>query len=328
MIENLKNRHGVPIWIVNHTFSHAMGNDQNDTRSPDSTPLMSMAFAIALLLAASNVWAQQLAANLHESVATIDVAVKDFYGREETGKVAITQFLPDGDGPFPILILNHGRNGTDRSDPPRFRYTRQAAFFVKRGFAVFEPTRIGYGQFGTQFDPEYSGACRRKNYAPMVDAARIEESAVLDYAKRQPHVDPHRIVIVGQSVGGFVTTAVAAENPDGVVAAVNFAGGAGGDPVQHPGVPCEPELLESAYAQFGKTARVPMLWIYTENDQYFGPTYSTAWHTAFVHAGGHADFHMLAPFAENGHTLFARGIDIWEPLVAEFLDRQGFAARQ
>lgn len=226
--------------------------------------------------------AEPLDADLHESVVTLDVAVKDFYGRKETGRLAVTQFMPDGDGPFPILILNHGRSATDRSTPPRFRYTRQAAFFVERGFAVFEPTRIGYGRFGTQFDPEYSGKCSQKDYQPMIDAARIEERAVLDYARRQPRVDPHRIVMVGQSVGGFVTTGVAADNPDGLVAAVNFAGGAGGDPVGHPGTPCQGERLEAMYERFGSTARVPMLWIYTENDQYFGPSYSRAWHAAFV----------------------------------------------
>ncbi|VWB62770.1 alpha/beta hydrolase family protein [Burkholderia lata] len=254
------------------------------------------------------------------------MAVKDFYGAEQTGKVVITQFLPDGDGPFPILILNHGR-GADRGTPPRFRFTRQAAFFVKRGFAVFEPTRIGYGQFGTQFDPEYSGKCRQKDYAPMIDAARTEELAILDYARRQPHVDPHRIIMVGQSVGGFVTTAMAAENPDGVIGAINFAGGSGGDPVEHPGVPCQGERLEAMYSRFGKTARVPMLWIYTENDQYFAPAYSSAWHDAFVRAGGSADYRLLPPFETNGHMLFAHGIDVWEPLVSEFLERNGFPIR-
>jgi dienelactone hydrolase len=279
------------------------------------------------LLLAFDARAEELSAAMHESVATIDVAVKDFYGKEETGKVAMTQFMPDGDGPFPILILNHGRSPTDRSTPPRFRYTRQVAFFVKRGFAVFEPTRIGYGEYGTQFDPEYSGACHRKDYAPMIAAQRIEELAVLDYAKRQPHVDPHRLVIVGQSVGGIMTTSMAAVNPDGLVAAINFAGGAGGDPSRHPGVPCEGELLEAMYASFGKTSRVPMLWIYTENDQYFNPTYSKAWHTAFVSAGGHADYRLLPPFSDNGHTLFSRGPDVWEPVVSEFLDRLGFPAQ-
>ena len=281
---------------------------------------------LCLFLSITDARAESVRADLHESVSTIEVTVKDFYGHEETGKVAITQFAPDGDGPFPILILNHGRAVSDRGTPARFRYTRQVAYFVKRGFAVFEPTRIGYGQFGTQFDPEYSGTCHRKDYAPMIDAARLEESAVLDYARAQPHVDPHRIVIVGQSVGGFVTTAVAADNPDGVVAAINFAGGSGGDPVEHPGVPCQGERLEAMYAQFGKTARVPMLWIYTQNDRFFGPQYSSAWHTAFVDAGGHADYRLLPAFGDNGHMLFARGPDVWEPVVSEFLDRQGFAA--
>ncbi|WP_230945145.1 alpha/beta hydrolase family protein [Burkholderia territorii] len=283
--------------------------------------------SICLLLLTINAHAETLSLDLHESVSTLDVTVKDFYGTEQTGKVAITQFLPDGDGPFPILILNHGRSPTDRSTPLRFRFTRQVAYFVKRGFAVIEPTRIGYGQFGTQFDPEYSGKCRQKDYAPMIEAARTEERAVLDYARRQPRVDPRRIVIVGQSVGGFITTAMVAENPDGVVAAINFAGGSGGDPVEHPGVPCQGERLEALYSRFGKTARVPMLWIYTENDQYFAPTYSRAWHDAFVRAGGNADYRLLPPFEKNGHMLFAHGIDVWQPVVSEFLERQGFPPR-
>ncbi|MBN3841116.1 prolyl oligopeptidase family serine peptidase [Burkholderia sp. Ac-20349] len=283
---------------------------------------------ICVALVISDARAEQLRTDLHEAVSTIDVTVKDFYGAEQTGKVAITQFFPDGDGPFPILILNHGRNSNNRAAPERFRYTQQVAVFLKLGFAVFAPTRIGYGAYGIQFDPEYSGACRHKDYHPMIDAARAEELAVLDYAKRQPHVTSNRIVIVGQSVGGFVTTAMAADNPAGVVAAINFAGGAGGDPVQHPGSPCQDELMEAMYSRFGKTARVPMLWIYTENDQYFGPTYSRAWHDAFVHAGGNADYRLLPPFEKNGHMLFAHGVDVWEPVVSEFLERQGFPARR
>ena len=69
-----------------------------------------------------------------------------------------------------------------------------------------------------------------------------------------------------------------------------------------------------------------MLWIYTENDLYFNPSFSTAWHAAFVKAGGNAEFHLLPAFATNGHTLFAKGIDIWSPVVAPFLDKLGFPA--
>lgn len=283
--------------------------------------------AAGLLVASTSIRAEQLAMDINESVTSIDVTVKDLYGREEAGKVVITQFKPAGDGPFPILILSHGRSGTNRHEPPRFRYTKQVRYFVERGFAVFAPTRIGYGQYGTQFDPEDSGGCNSKDYAPMAKAGSTEILAVLEYAKRQPYTDPKRVLLVGQSVGGYLTVATTAQNPEGLIGAINFAGGSGGDPVARPGNPCAPNRLEDMYVSFGKAAKAPMLWIYTENDLYFGPRYSKAWSEAFTKAGGKAEYHLLPPFATNGHTLFSSGIDIWSPMVAEFLDKLGFPAK-
>ncbi|MFZ6864583.1 alpha/beta hydrolase family protein [Undibacterium sp. Ji67W] len=267
-----------------------------------------------------------MATDLFESVVDIDVSVKDLLGRQVTGKVVITQFKPNGDGPFPIMILNHGRSGTNRDQPARFRYTAQARYFVKRGFAVFVPTRIGYGELGTTPDPEDSGSCRNKNYAPSAEAASTEVIAVLDYAKQLPYVDPKKVLIAGQSVGGYTTVATAAKNPSGVLAAINFAGGAGGDPDTHPGEPCEAYKLEQMYAKFGTTSKVPMLWVYTENDLYFAPKYSQAWFNAYTKAGGVAEFRLMPSFSKNGHSLFANGIKLWAPVVGGFLDAHGFAA--
>lgn len=268
--------------------------------------------------------AQELARDINESVTSIDVAVKDLYGKQETGKVVITQFKPDGPGPFPILILNHGRSPTNRADPPRFRYTKQVRYFVERGFAVFEPTRIGYGQYMTSFDPEDSGPCNSREFAPMALAASTQTLAVLDYARQQSYVDKSRVLLVGQSVGGYTTVATAARNPDGLVAAINFAGGSGGDPVHHPAIPCSGGRMKDMYADFGKATKVPTLWIYTENDLFFGPSFSRSWHEAFVKAGGQAEFHLLPPFGKNGHMLFSSGVEIWAPLVSDFLVKTGF----
>ena len=272
-----------------------------------------------------NGYAQNRAADLHESTASLIVQVQDLYQRQITGTVVVTSYKPNGNGPFPILILNHGRSGTDRSQPVRFRYTQQARYFVKRGFAVFVPTRIGYGEMGISPDPEESGDCKQKNYAPMAQAASSQIAAVLAFAKLQSHVDAKRAVIVGQSVGGYSTIATAAQNPDGLVAAINFAGGSGGNPQTRPGEPCEGYKLEKMYADFGATSKVPTLWIYTENDQYFGPKYSQAWHHAFVKSGGRAEFNLLSAFAKDGHTLFTAGAQLWEPIVARFFEANGFA---
>lgn len=269
--------------------------------------------------------AQIRAAGLYESTSSLTVQVKDLHQRDTTGTIVVTSYRPTGSGPFPILILNHGRRGTDRAQPVRFVYTQQARYFVKRGFAVFVPTRIGYGAMGVSPDPEQSGDCNQKNYAPMAQAASSQIAAVLAFASMQSYADAKRAVIVGQSVGGYSTIAVAAQNLDGVVAAINFAGGAGGNPRTRPGEPCESYKMEKMFADFGATSKVPTLWIYTENDQYFGPKYSRAWHRAFVKSGGRAEFNLLPAFAADGHTLFAAGSSVWEPIVTRFLEANGFA---
>jgi dienelactone hydrolase len=274
----------------------------------------------------SHVSAQPIAQDLNETVTRLPVTVKNLYGRSVTGNIIVTQFKPAGAGPFPLVIINHGRGATDRSRPARFRYTQQVRFFTERGFAVFVPTRLGYGDTGVEPDPEDSGECNQKDYAPMVVAAATEVLAVIDYARRQSYVNPERVMLVGESVGGYITTAVAARTPTGLVAAINFAGGAGGDPDKHPGVACQQAKLENMYAQFGKTSKVPMLWVYTENDLFFGPKYSQAWYAAFTKAGGQAEYKLLPPYGKNGHFLFATGTKVWAPVVAAFLDSVGFSA--
>ena len=151
--------------------------------------------------------------------------------------------------------------------------------------------------------------------------------AVLEAVRNRPDAAKDRAVIVGQSYGGATAVATAAQNPPGVVGAINFAGGSGGNPATQPQQPCAPHLLERLYRGYGETARVPMLWLYTENDMYFGPTYPRAWHAAFVAAGGKAGFVQFPPHGDDGHSLFTRFPSVWQPRVAEFLDGLGFRAQ-
>jgi len=66
-----------------------------------------------------------------------------------------------------------------------------------------------------------------------------------------------------------------------------------------------------------------MLWIYSENDTYFGPELSKRMHAAFTEAGGNAEYEMLPPFGSDGHFLIdaPEGVPIWSPLVSRFLDK-------
>jgi hypothetical protein len=64
-----------------------------------------------------------------------------------------------------------------------------------------------------------------------------------------------------------------------------------------------------------------MLWIYTENDTFFGPALAGRMHAAFTGAGGEARLERLGSWGRDGHNLFFgnHGSLIWGPLVADFL---------
>ncbi len=271
---------------------------------------------------------EPLSAVLNESVIKLPVTVKTIFNQVITKEMVVTQFKPNGEGPFPIAILMHGRSYKDRSKPGRERFLQATKYFVNRGFAVWVPTRLGYGDSGTEPDPEYSGTCSGKNYLAAYEVAATTTLDVMAYAKQQSYVDPGRIVVLGQSYGGMTAITVAAKNPSGLIAAINFAGGGGGNPETQPNEPCRPDLLKELFGLYGKTAKVPSLWIYTENDKYFGPVYPKQWFAEFQKlssASQLAEYRAMPAFGDNGHFYFSRGFSTWRPVVDDFLRRQGVA---
>jgi len=68
-----------------------------------------------------------------------------------------------------------------------------------------------------------------------------------------------------------------------------------------------------------------MLWIYIENDTFFGPALSKRMHEAFTAAGGKAEYRLMPPFGNDGHFFIGSpdAIPIWSPVVTKFLDEQG-----
>ena len=268
-------------------------------------------------------WAQtdKLAADIGETVIAIPVLAE---GKPTGGYMVGTLYKPNGDGPFPFVILNHGRatSAVERAKVQRWRYVEQSRWLVRRGFVVIVPTRRGYGGTGGA-DVENSYACSNPWYRESLAGGVESVLSAIEYAKGLPFANPKRFIVMGQSVGGYVAVGIAAANPEGLAAAISLAGGQGGAPDSHPGIPCAPDKLTRVFAEAGKTARVPMLWIYTENDQYFNPEISRAFHKAFAESGGNAEYKLLPPFGNDGHTLFVRGGEIWQQVVGEFLDKLG-----
>ncbi|WP_065202847.1 alpha/beta hydrolase family protein [Chromobacterium subtsugae] len=276
---------------------------------------------LALVLAGGVRADETLARDLGEEVLQLPVRLPG-----GIHAMTITVYHPSGPGPHPLAVLSHGRATTpaERARPSRVRMLDAARYFVRKGFVVIVPTRQGYGASAGGADPEDSGPCRDKDYADSLRPAVSEILAALDYGRRLDEVDSQRMLLLGQSVGGISTVAAAAENPPGVMAAINFAGGAGGDPASHPGIPCAEPQLRRLFAEFGAQSRTPMLWVYTRNDHFFGPEYTQEWARAYREAGARLDYRLLPAFGDNGHLLFADGPDIWMPLLEAYLGSLGF----
>lgn len=287
--------------------------------------MRALLLTLALAGGLANAAEAPLSAALNETVFKLPTTVKDFRGRTVSGDMVVTQFKPDGAGPFPIAILLHGR-GLERDTTPRFRYSPAAAYFVHRGFAVWVPTRLGYGDSGLVPDPEDTGSCARKDYPPGYQAAAASALDVIAYAKKQSFADPARVIVLGQSFGGTTAIALAAQHPEGVLGTINFAGGGGGNPDTHPGSPCHPERLEEMFAGYGSTSRIPTLWVYAHNDRWMGSVAPKRWFAAYAKNGGTGQFASMADFGDDGHALFGKGFAVWRPLVDKFLAGLGFAA--
>jgi dienelactone hydrolase len=262
-----------------------------------------------------------VATDLHETVVSVPMTEKGIFGNSQRELVATT-YMPDGDGPFPLIVLSHGSppNALDRPKVGRYRELAQIREFVRMGFAVIVPIRRGYGATGGSY-AEDSGSCRGPDYTSAGNAAADDLLATIAFADKLPQINRNRVILVGQSAGGFASLAAASRAPEGLIAVVNFSGGRGGNPTTHPGEPCSPEKMAETIGHFASTTRVPVLWHYVQNDHYFGPDVVRTWFSAFQASGGQGQLVFEQPFGRDGHGMFAvaRSIPIWEPGFQSFV---------
>jgi dienelactone hydrolase len=183
--------------------------------------------------------------------------------------------------------------------------------FIHRNFAVLVPIRRGYGPTGGDFAEDYH-SCLNPSYLEAGMESAKDILAAMRFAATLPYIQAHNILLVGQSGGGFASLATASLNPPGLKGVINFAGGRGGER-DSPGEPCRPDKLKTAFSEFSKTIKVPVLWFYTQNDQFFNPEYVRDWFRTFKEDGGEGRLVITPPFSNNGHLLFPskEGIPLW-----------------
>ncbi len=226
-----------------------------------------------------------------------------------------------------LAVLNHG-SPASAADRPTQQIgscdSEPAQWMLGHGFAVLYAQRRGYGKTGGDW-AEGFGSCDNPDFVRAGRETARDIAAIVDFGLKQPGVRPDGAIVEGVSAGGWGTLAYNALPHPKVIAIVNVSGGRGGHQGEDADENCDPERLAEAAGVFGKTASTPMIWIYAQNDTFFGPDLARAMVQAFTKAGGKADFHAVDDFGEDGHALWSAegGSAVWGPLVEAYLRKRG-----
>jgi carboxymethylenebutenolidase len=148
----------------------------------------------------------------------------------KSGGLTLVGFLfkPNGPGPFPGLIWNHGSEQNPRAGP---QFDSVAAIFVPAGYVVFAPTRRGHGNSEGAYITDEIARVRQARGATEAERAMVhfmeteqldDQLAGLSYLKRLAYVDTTRVVVAGCSYGG-IETLLAAERGAGFKAAISIS---------------------------------------------------------------------------------------------------------
>lgn len=230
-----------------------------------------------------------------------------------------TVFSPPGEGPFPLVVMSHGKSGGDPRLEPRARYVALSREFVQKGYAVALPMRRGFGGSGGAYA---SAGCDMEKDA-LRQASDIRSA--LDGLTRLSWVRKGELIVAGQSYGGLASLALGAQGYPGLRATLNFAGGLKDER-------CDWRSgVEAALARFGASATAPSLWFYGANDSLFEPALARRWLGAYnaesARKGAAPGARLVAfgAFKADAHELAGswRGPEVWGPPVDGLLAQVG-----
>jgi dienelactone hydrolase len=225
-----------------------------------------------------------------------------------------TIYKPPGNGPFPVLFMNHGKAGGDAHLQPRATFPVVSREFVKRGYAVVIPMRMGFAGSGGTY---VNSHCDAKNNGEQQANSLFY---AMEYAMKQPWADQEHVIIAGQSHGGLTAMAAGSHKIAGVRGIINFSGGVNSRSN------CDWQgALVDAFKAYGASSTIPSLWFYGANDTHFGPKLAADLYAAYTAAGGKAQLVAYGPFKKDAHSMSASpdGVAIWWPETERFLQSVG-----
>jgi carboxymethylenebutenolidase len=232
-----------------------------------------------------------------------------------SGSLTLHGFLykPEGNGPFPALLWNHGSERRPGWLP------ELAPLFLSRGFVLFIPHRRGQGRSQGDYIMDLLASAgqnggkeaRSKKLVELMELQLEDQVAALTFLKGMSYVDSNRIAVAGCSFGG-IQTVLMAERGLGLRAAVDFAGAAQ--------TWKEAPDLRQRMNRAVQHAEMPILFVQAENDYDLAPSRDLA---AEMEKSGKSHSTMIFPrfgkTAQEAHEFCVHGGEIWASQIFSFL---------
>jgi dipeptidyl aminopeptidase/acylaminoacyl peptidase len=228
-------------------------------------------------------------------------------------------FKPDGKGPFPAVLYNHG------SAPGMLNSQASAVIgpmFAKRGWVFFMPYRRGQGLSEGQ-GPYIMDIINSAKWSPFKSASETmvhlletdhlnDQMAGLEWLKKQKFVQKNCIAAMGNSFGGIET--IFGMSRADYFAGIDASGGA--QSWKHS------DELQMVMKRAVSKIQKPVFFFQAANDYNLSP--SKVLSSEMLRAGKVAKLKIYPEFGSSkkeGHSFPYRGVSIWFEDVFSFLNK-------
>ena len=234
---------------------------------------------------------------------------------------------PQGRGPFPGILLNHGSGRTPEELKRLGPYEQNAEIlgplFARHGYVFLYLFRRGVGlstdQGANAVDLMNSESASHGQEARNVLQLKLLENREMDdalsalkFLRALPYVDARNVAAIGHSFGGSLTILLAEREPN--LRAVVIFSGAGYS------FDRSPELRTRLLAAVDHIA-APIFFIHAEND--ISLSSGKVLDARREQTGKPHRLKIYPPIGhtvDDGHDFLHLGVNIWEPDVFAFLD--------